>query len=78
MSEFDKMLENYIQNELTKPDQRLQANYMTQTTVPIHNPQNCGSLQVKRVKNSREIMATSMLVTVLAVYVTNNRKAIPI
>ena len=50
MSEFDKMLENYIQNELTKPDQRLQANYMTQTTSPTHNPQNCGNFQVKRRK----------------------------
>ena len=54
MSEFDKMLENYIQNELTKPDQRLQANYMTQTTVPTHNSQNCGSFQVKRIKKSVE------------------------
>ena len=54
MSEFDKMLENYIQNELTKPDQRLQANYITQTTVPTNNPQNCGSYQVKRIKKTVE------------------------
>ena len=57
MSEFDKMLENYIQNELTKPDQRLQANHMTQTTPTAHNLQNCGSFQVKRLKkNSREMI----------------------
>lgn len=45
MSEFDKMLENYIQNELTKPDHRLQANNNS-TMVPSHNAQHCGNFQV--------------------------------
>ena len=46
MSEFDKMLENYIHNELTKPDHRMQPNFTAQNTAPAQGAQTCGNFQV--------------------------------